>query len=299
MKRNIIPTLLGLSLMATIAFSACSGDGETTDDEQTKQDSTETNNPTEHIKSENMTIGDTVTTASGLKVVMLAKGNGAQANPGDMVKVHYVGTLQNGVEFDNSVKRGEPFQFPLGGGRVIRGWDEGIALLREGDKATLIVPPSLGYGDQDMGNIPPNSTLHFDVELVEVKQAPKPVPYDVEGKKEQTTSTGLKYVVVKENKSGTKVKKGDMVEIDYTLYLEDGTVIDSSIPSGKPLPFQVGSGRVIPGFDEGISLMHMGEKYRLIIPSELGYGAQGAGGVVPPNATLVFDVEVKSVKSGS
>lgn len=93
-----------------------------------------------------------------------AQGGGAKA--GDKVKVHYVGTLPDGTEFDSSRKRGEPFEFTLGGGQVIKGWDKGIAGMKVGEKKKLVIPPEDGYGSRPMGKIPPNSTLHFDVELM-------------------------------------------------------------------------------------------------------------------------------------
>jgi peptidylprolyl isomerase len=113
-----------------------------------------------------------VTTASGLTYLVTSKGDGQQAKAGDTVVVHYTGTLTNGVKFDSSRDRNEPFEFPLGAGRVIKGWDEGIAKLRVGDQAILLIPPTLGYGERGAGGvIPPNATLIFIVELVEIKTA--------------------------------------------------------------------------------------------------------------------------------
>jgi len=108
-------------------------------------------------------------TASGLYYIETQEGTGVQAEAGDMVKVHYTGKLLDGTVFDSSIDRGEPIEFKLGAGRVIKGWDEGIALMKEGGKATLIIPSNLGYGSREIPNvIPAYSTLVFDVELVEV-----------------------------------------------------------------------------------------------------------------------------------
>ena len=107
-------------------------------------------------------------TASGLYYVEKVPGTGKQAVAGKNVKVHYTGTLLNGKKFDSSRDRNEPIAFPLGQGRVIKGWDEGIAMMKEGGRAILIIPSAIGYGPSDMGVIPPYSTLVFDVELVEV-----------------------------------------------------------------------------------------------------------------------------------
>ncbi len=111
------------------------------------------------------------TTPSGLTYVVTQRGTGRQPKAGETVAVHYTGTLTSGVKFDSSRDRGQPIEFPLGQGRVIKGWDEGIAQLHVGDQAILIIPPQLGYGERGAGNgvIPPNATLIFIVELVGVK----------------------------------------------------------------------------------------------------------------------------------
>ncbi|MBN1371646.1 MAG: FKBP-type peptidyl-prolyl cis-trans isomerase [Anaerolineaceae bacterium] len=106
-------------------------------------------------------------TASGLEYEEIEAGTGVQAKAGMMVRVHYTGKLPNGKVFDSSIPRGEPIEFKLGTGRVIKGWDEGIALMKVGGKATLTIPPQLAYGERGAGGvIPPNATLIFDVELV-------------------------------------------------------------------------------------------------------------------------------------
>ncbi len=108
------------------------------------------------------------TRPSGLKVYIHRRGEGNVPQPGQRVVIHYHGQLLSGDKFDSSYERGQPFEFVLGQGQVIRGWDEGIALLPVGSQAVLIVPPELGYGDRDMGMIPPNSTLVFYVEVLGV-----------------------------------------------------------------------------------------------------------------------------------
>jgi FKBP-type peptidyl-prolyl cis-trans isomerase FkpA len=111
------------------------------------------------------------TTASGLQYEDTVTGTGPQARPGHNVTVHYTGWLyqdgQQGAKFDSSKDRGEPFIFPLGGGMVIKGWDEGVQGMKEGGTRTLIIPPGLGYGARGAGGvIPPNATLKFEVELL-------------------------------------------------------------------------------------------------------------------------------------
>lgn len=109
-------------------------------------------------------------TESGLRYQIIQKGDGTKAEKGKTVSVHYKGQLPDGTVFDSSYKRNEPIDFPLGVGQVIKGWDEGIQLLKVGDKARLVIPSDLGYGSQGAGGvIPPNATLIFDVELMDVK----------------------------------------------------------------------------------------------------------------------------------
>jgi tetratricopeptide (TPR) repeat protein len=118
--------------------------------------------------------GDTITTKSGLKYLILSKGKGEHAQLNKNVEVHYTGYLTDGKVFDSSVERGDPIEFILGTGQVIAGWDEGIALMNVGDKFRLIIPSNLAYGEKGAGKvIPPNSTLIFDVELVSIG-VPKP-----------------------------------------------------------------------------------------------------------------------------
>jgi peptidylprolyl isomerase len=114
------------------------------------------------------------TTSTGLGIIDTKVGTGPSPQPGQTVVVHYTGWLyeggKKGKKFDSSLDRGEPFEFPLGKGQVIAGWDEGVATMKVGGKRTLIIPPSLGYGASGAGGvIPPNATLIFDVELLKVK----------------------------------------------------------------------------------------------------------------------------------
>ncbi len=110
-----------------------------------------------------------VTTDSGLQYEVITEGDGATPQSGQRVFVHYVGTLEDGTKFDSSRDRGRPFDFTIGQGQVIKGWDEGVGMMQVGDRRKLIIPPELGYGARGAGGvIPPNATLIFDVELLRI-----------------------------------------------------------------------------------------------------------------------------------
>lgn len=110
-----------------------------------------------------------VSTVPGLEIYDIEVGTGAEAKAGQTVTAHYVGVLADGTKFDSSLDRGQPFSFKLGGGQVISGWDKGIAGMKVGGVRRLVISPELGYGNQPIGSIPANSTLIFEVQLLEAK----------------------------------------------------------------------------------------------------------------------------------
>lgn len=135
--------------VALITLTACDGEGKKDPD----------------LENPNL-----VKRPSGLKYLDIKVGDGDEAKKGDLVEVLYIGTLMNGKRFDSNLNRTRPFSFPLGQGKVIAGWDEGVAGMKVGGKRKLIIPPELGYGERGAGDsIPPNATLIFEVELLHVR----------------------------------------------------------------------------------------------------------------------------------
>ena len=218
------------------------------------------------------------TTESGLVIEDTTPGTGHEAVSGHEVSVHYTGWLTDGRKFDSSKDRNDPFSFQLGAGQVIRGWDEGVAGMKEGGVRKLTIPPHLGYGERGAGGvIPPNATLVFEVELLSVIR----------------NSGELEIEDLTEG-SGREAVPGQRVSVHYTGWLTNGRKFDSSKDRGQPFSFNLGGGQVIRGWDQGVVGMKEGGVRKLTIPPQLGYGARGAGGVIPPNATLVFEVELLS-----
>jgi peptidylprolyl isomerase len=277
----------GLFIAMGIIAMACIGK---------KASSAEKKNTTVAV-TENNEKKDTVTTASGLRyVIKKSNPNGQLASIGDVVYVHYVGTLTNGIKFDSSRDRNKPFSFALGKGSVIKGWDEAFAILRKGEVATIILPPSLGYGSRNMGTIPPNSTLIFEVELMDIQKKLDYKPYDGTGKDTITTASGLKYIVIDPGVNNVKVRADQNLSVYYAGYLTDGSMFDSNFDGFTPFDLKISDASVITGWLEMLSLMNKGMKVRAILPPNLAYGSSGVGGVIPPNATLIFDIFLFDVK---
>jgi peptidylprolyl isomerase len=221
-----------------------------------------------------------ITTKSGLKYQDLKEGKGAAAKEGDLLTVRYTGWLTDGTKFDSNADKEKPFTFRLGVGEVIQGWDEGVAGMKAGGKRKLTIPPELAYGKRASGKIPANSTLVFEVELIQIVN-----------EKNSDTEKDVKIEDLKEG-GGDAAKKGDKVEAHYTGWLTDGTKFDSSPDREKPITFTLGAGEVIKGWDKGLVGMKVGGKRKLTIPPELAYGKKGNGTLIPPDATLVFEVEL-------
>jgi peptidylprolyl isomerase len=221
---------------------------------------------------------------SGLEIWDAKVGDGALVKAGAKVKVHYTGWLTTGEIFDSSVLRKEPIEFPLTG--VIKGWQEGIPGMKVGGVRRLRIPAEMAYGNRAVGKIPAGSTLVFEVEMLETVAKPE-VP-DLTAKEWKKLDNGMEVWDVKVGE-GEAVKAGGTVTVHYTGWLTNGKEFDSSV-GGKPVSFSLNE--VVKGWGEGIPGMKPGGIRRLKIPPELGYGKRGAGEDIPPNSTLVFEVQL-------
>jgi len=235
-------------------------------------------------------------TTSGLQYYDIAKGEGAEATKNSTISTNFTmwAKTDEGYSYVDQSPAGLPVTFVIGrGDTVFPGWEEGATGMKVGGKRLLVIPPDLALGSQGNGAIPANSTLVMEIELTDVKEPQ--VATQVDEKDFTTTQSGLKYYDLKTG-TGDSPKTGQTVVVHYTGWLTDGTQFDSSVDRGEPFSFVLGEGKVIPGWEEGVLTMKVGGKRQLVIPPDLGYGDQGAGGLIPPGATLVFEVELLEIK---
>ena len=239
---------------------------------------------------------DSWTTESGLRVTEVAEGDGATPSTGDVVSIHYVASYVGGDEFDRTGQDGRPMRFVMGKGLLLPGLEEGVATMRKGGKRVLVLPPDLAYGKEGRPPVvPPDQWVRFEVEMVDIQPGPPPIlPWNDAGMEVMVTNTGLQFVDFVEG-DGEQPKIGDTVVVHYSGFLGDGTVFDSSYYQGRPLEFEVSVETLIPGWVQGLLTMREGGKRKLIIPPFLGYGKTGMGRAIPPDATLIYDIELLEV----
>jgi peptidylprolyl isomerase len=231
--------------------------------------------------------GVKVVAPAKLKIEQIAAGKGTPSVKGDLITVDYTGKLTSGKVFDSSIPikpdpGHPPIAFTVGAGQVIPGWDQALIGVKVGQKFKVTIPPSLAYGDKAVGGglIPSNSTLIFEVHVLGILKK------------------GAKQVIEIHEiapGSGPVAKQGDSVSIHYTGTFLNGQKFDSSRDRNQPFTFKAGVGQVVPGFDMAVLGMKKGQRRKVTIPPELGYGARG-GGPIPPNSTLVFDIELLDIK---
>lgn len=240
---------------------------------------------------------DSWTTESGLRVKEIVEGEGATPLKGDVVSIHYTASYVGGNEFDDTRRRGAPMKFVMGRGQLLPGLEEGVASMRKGGRLILTLPPELAYGKEGRPPVvPPDQWVKFDVELVDIELGPPPIqPWNDAGMEILVTDSGLQFIDF-EVGTGDYPKVGGTVVVHYTGFLADGTLFDSSYYQGYPLEFEVSPEDLVPGWLEGLLTMREGGKRKLIIPPFLAYGKQGFGKSIPPDATLVYDIELLEVR---
>jgi len=279
-----------------------------------------------YLTKNNVTVAPS---ASGIYVITQNPGSGRSISKTDFVKINLTVSSIDGKKIFSTLDQNRPITFEYGKPFDTKGFDEAVATMKKGSKATVLVPSAMGFGEQGRKDqsgqdmISPYSPVIYDIEVLDLKTkaenekavkdeeaAAKKAAAEAEAKEPTLIQQYLKdnkitakpsasglYYIEKVAGKGAKAKAGDKVKVHYTGKLLNGKVFDSSLerkPS-TPYEFVLGQGQVIPGWDEGIALMSAGGKATLLIPSKLGYGERGAGADIPAFSPLVFDVELVSI----
>jgi FKBP-type peptidyl-prolyl cis-trans isomerase len=242
---------------------------------------------------------------SGLYYVPITTNATApQASVGKAAFIRYTGRLLDGtVVIASSLNGNRPSSFVVGSQTFLAGIEEGTSLMHLGDSAMFLAPSALAFGSRSNSKIPPNSVVRFDIKLLDVNPTiavldDKLIQQYLTVNKitnAQKQASGLYFVPNVTNSAGATTP-GKTAMVLYTGKLLDGTVFDASSQHGDTLKVVVGAKKFVPGFEDGIALMHKGDKATLLLPSALAYGANSPSALVEPNTVLRFDVEVVAVK---
>ncbi|MFJ7631497.1 FKBP-type peptidyl-prolyl cis-trans isomerase [Streptomyces sp. NPDC097595] len=248
-----------------------------------------------------------------LKTKVISEGDGAKLKNGDVTQVNYLGQAYDSTKpFDNSFDRKQPFDLTLGAGMVIQGWEKGLVGQKVGSRVQLVIPPDLGYGAQGQGDIKPNATLVFVVDILKAKQIPASakgtavaqdnmdlpkVGTNTDGKAPSLTipskAAPPKKLVsnyVLESK-GDVVKETDSVVVNYVAKLwKDGKEFDNTYTTGKTQTFPLAQ-VTLKGLKDGLVGKKIGSRVLLVVPPDQGLGDKEQSGV-PANSTLVFAVDI-------
>ena len=289
LRHSIIFMLIGLLL----PMGGCLDDAE--DYEKKEEEAIN-----KYIEDNDITVQPT---ESGLYYIETKEGTGRQPVEGDSVLVNYIRMNLTGYILETNIESVAreysiwnpyvtyaPFGFGVGNINIIKGWNEGIKLMKEGGEATLLLPSSIAYCNYE--------PMLFEITLLDVFSPDEETELLEQYLLENNITTvpeesGLYYIET-ETGTGVQPQQGDTVDVHYTGRLIDSTIFDTSTGS-DPFSFVLGTGYVISGWDEGIAYMKEGGKATLIIPSVLGYGSSGSESI-PPYSTLFFDVELVDVR---
>jgi len=254
-----------------------------------------------------------------------SSGSEAIVSDGSKVTLHYTGTFEDGNQFDSSVGN-QPLVFRVGSGQVISGFDSNVRGMAAGEKKKFTLSPEEGYGPVDpdavltvpLNKLPEGAEAGMRLEtssgMVAVIEsidgatakvntnhplAGKSLTFEIEVL--ACTAPGKVTIeTIKEGDNATFPKTGDKLTMHYTGTLADsGTQFDCSRTRGQAFQFTIGVGQVIEGWDTGVMSLSLGQRAKLMIPSDMGYGERGAGADIPPNADLIFDVEVLKIESSA
>lgn len=216
----------------------------------------------------------------------VAPGKGDPAKQGDELVLNWKGAFLDGIEFVNTFTQKKPTTLCLGRPGIPAGISQALAGIKAGEKRHAVIPYGLAYGPQGAAGIAPYTTLVVDVEAVQITPGDKAFERDKKKLTIEDETPG----------GGPSIKTGDRVQLHFTVSLPDGKKLGSTHDKGQALIYEVGSAEITRGFDVGIVGMKAGGKRKITMPPDLAYGETGAGnGLVPANATLVFEVELEKI----
>ena len=230
------------------------------------------------------------TTKSGLQYRIDNPGNNRHPQKGWRVWLEYTGRLDDGTIFGSTDETGN-IDIWLGQGQVIKGWEEALPMIGEGGRISLIVPPHLGYGDIDTYDVPRNSTLHFDIKMIQADSFPAIEPFPTKGLKAEKLACGIRRYTIDPGNGGP-ARPGDNVYVHYTGWLPDGTIYTSTRNTGDPRRFTAGAGETFEGMDTALLSMAEGARCRFVIPNKLAFGDEGYGNRIPPKTDITLDIEM-------
>ncbi|QHT65811.1 FKBP-type peptidyl-prolyl cis-trans isomerase [Rhodocytophaga rosea] len=291
-KTNFLMGVFALMLM----MQGCFKQGETTDERKAKEND-------EQIRQylESHTDINAERQPDGLYIDKTEEyPTNTEPKTGDQVYVHYVGRVLNGAIFDSSdTKTNKPLIFGLNNNSIIYGFNKGVSLMRKGEKATIFVPSYLAYGNAAYDKIPAYSVLQFDLHLQDVLTEDGALKRYIEENTIDSVvarTSGLYFAFTDTTSVSGAVtpKGGEKVSVTYKGYFLNGSKFDESA-ANTPFVFTIGSQGSIKGFEEGITLMKVGQKATLMMPSSLAYGTNGSRSI-PPYTPLIFEVELIKIE---
>lgn len=243
-----------------------------------------------------------LTTPGGIRYYFVQKNNGRVPQIGQKVTFHFQARMAHGFMLEDSRSFEKPMGMKLGSGKMIPVFEEVLQLMKVGEKAVFLCPPEKAFGNRQVGPVPPNSTMVFEMELLDAQDAVSPKPFDVTGKDTVKFPNGMQMIWVEKGADTTPITPMTTAVVHYSGYLTNMKMFDSSIERDEPFNVTLGTGSVIPGWEEALGRMHKNDKVRVIIPPQLGYHTQEIKNPVtgqidiPANSTLIFDMEVLDIR---
>lgn len=284
---------IGIISLLTLLFVLVACQSETTDDDSTPQPEPvgETVEETEETTID-PAVDELPSNTANIEIGFeeIQAGTGETPVEGDIIRLHYVGTLEDGTVFDSSRDRGEPMEMMFGRSSLITGFSDGIGRMTQGMIANITIPPELGYGAQGSGQIPPNATINFEIEILSIEKAPTVQTFDEEY---VVMESGVQYYEYIPSDSTIAPNLGDTALLSFTVWFEDGTWLGGT--EGQPYSYRVGRDPQLNGWEDGIVGMPVGSHRQIVIPPEVAFGEEVVASPQFDGGALVIEAELLEV----